>query len=309
MDTHRIPEYSIIICTYNRERFVGDTLNSVAAMDFDSDRLELLLIDNNSTDRTREICTEFKRQHIGYPFRYIQETQQGLSFARNRGIREAKGSVLIFLDDDIYADQDYLNHVDAHFKQYPTTAAAGTRVDVHYENKEPEWMSHFLRPMLGEQNWGVTVKEYRPGRYPFGCSMAIRADVIRKTGGFDTRIGRKGKALGANEEKDLFDRIRHKGYIIRYIPHAVLRHRIDDARLTEDYVCKQAIGIGFGDYIRFKDASFTQKSGRYFKELIKVGGTVVLSIYHILRFEPAKSKMLLKFRWWVISGLLGIKKP
>jgi glucosyl-dolichyl phosphate glucuronosyltransferase len=303
------PVYSIIICTYNRERYIGDTLNSVANLDFAQEQIELLLIDNNSTDRTPEICKEFRQRHPDYPLRYIQETEQGLSSARNTGIREARGAILIFLDDDVYLDPDYLSYVDAHFNQYTDTAAAGTKIQVHYENREPTWMSHYLRPMLGEQNLGRVSKEFGANRYPFGGSMAIRSEVLAQTGGFDTRIGRKGNALGANEEKDLFDRIRQRGHIIRYVPDAVLKHRIDDLRLTHDYVRRQAIGIGYSDHVRLEQAPFAQKSARYFKELIKIAATSVLGLYHLLRLEPAKSRMLAKFRWWVIAGLTGRHKP
>jgi glucosyl-dolichyl phosphate glucuronosyltransferase len=309
MDKKLNPDYSIIICTYNRERFIGETLDSVSGLDFDQSRLELLLIDNNSTDQTPQICRDFQSKNPAYPFRYVTEIQQGLSFARNRGIQEASGNILLFLDDDIFIDKDYLNHVDSMFRMYPETAAFGTRIIVHYENSEPAWMSHYLRPLLGEHNLGLKVLEYRSGRYPFGGSMGIKKELFESIDGFDTRIGRSGNTLGGNEEKALFDIIQRKGYIIRYIPDAVLYHRIDDQRLSMDYVRRQAVGIGYSDHIRIRSMTLRDRGFRYTHELVKIIATLLLSLYHLIKLEPERSNMLIRFRWWVFMGLIGRMKP
>lgn len=87
---------SIIICTYNRDRYLFDTLRHIAENDFPSQYYEIVLIDNNSTDHTIAACQRFEKAFPEICFRYFPEKSQGLSFARNRGIKEAGGNYLFF---------------------------------------------------------------------------------------------------------------------------------------------------------------------------------------------------------------------
>ena len=82
---------SIIICTYNREKYIGPLLESIAKNDYPKSEYEILLVDNNCTDNTHSICNMFAQQHADVKFRYVVEPEQGLSAARNKGIKEAKG--------------------------------------------------------------------------------------------------------------------------------------------------------------------------------------------------------------------------
>ena len=91
---------SVIICTYNRERYIYNALKSIAEQDFPLSGYEIVLVNNNSTDNTENICKDFKRDYPQVDFRYFIETNQGLSYARNRGVKESSGDILIFVDDD-----------------------------------------------------------------------------------------------------------------------------------------------------------------------------------------------------------------
>ena len=90
---------SVIVCTYNREPFLLKTLEALATQTVSDKLFEIVLIDNNSKDRTAEICSDFKEKYAELNFSYILESKQGLSFARNRGLDEAKGELLVFIDD------------------------------------------------------------------------------------------------------------------------------------------------------------------------------------------------------------------
>ena len=107
---------SVILCTYNRCGSLASALKSVAASQFRSPtEWEVLTVDNNSSDQTRAVAEEFCKNHPGR-FRYIFEGQQGKSNALNRGIRESKGNILAFMDDDVVADPDWLENVTAPLK-------------------------------------------------------------------------------------------------------------------------------------------------------------------------------------------------
>lgn len=300
---------SVVICTYNRERFLTGTLESVVSQTFPATDFELVLVDNASTDRTAEICATFASAHPTLDMRYVMEGSQGLSFARNRGIAESKGELIVFIDDDVFLDAEYLSRLDAHYAADAALMANGTRVEVRYEGRKPDWMSRYLEPLVGHHDFGEVKRAYPSGKYPVGCSMAFRREALQAIGGFRTDLGRKGGSLGANEEKDLFARMRAVGLSVAYLPDVVLTHRIDDRRLDLAYVKRQAVGVGRGERIRLQDAGFGAWLTKLFEEAVKAGGSVVLALAYTLRRQPAKAVLLLKFRYWVWLGLLNRSDP
>src|ERR1019366_3158512 len=99
---------TVIVCTYNRCQVLAKTLESVAASKVpDSVEWEVLIVDNNSSDQTREVVEDFCRRYPGR-FRYLFERRQGLSSARNAGIRESQSEILAFTDDDATVEPDWL---------------------------------------------------------------------------------------------------------------------------------------------------------------------------------------------------------
>src|ERR1700753_287852 len=99
---------SVILCTYNRCQSLGTALESVAASQMrDGTSWEVLVVDNNSKDQTREVVAQASARHPGR-FRYYFEPKQGKSNALNAGIREAQGEILAFMDDDVEVDVQWL---------------------------------------------------------------------------------------------------------------------------------------------------------------------------------------------------------
>ena len=91
---------SVILCTYNRDKYIYNVLKSLAENTLSPDQYEIVLVDNNCTDNTHSECDRFVKDFPEVTFRYFVETNQGLSHARNRGIRESKGDILVYVDDD-----------------------------------------------------------------------------------------------------------------------------------------------------------------------------------------------------------------
>ena len=108
---------SVIICTYNREKYLYNVLKSIAENDFSVDEYEIVLVNNNSTDGTEAECGRFRRDFPQVSFRYVVEKNQGLSHARNRGIAEAKGGILIYVDDDALVNKEFLRTYADFFAQ------------------------------------------------------------------------------------------------------------------------------------------------------------------------------------------------
>ena len=139
---------TIIICTYNREKYIRPLLNSIAKNNYPTTDYEIVLVDNNCTDNTRGVCEQFAAEHPEIAFRYVTEPEQGLSAARNKGIKEAKGDIIIYVDDDALVDSDYIRIYAEHFAANPDTMAAGGPIEPLYETQEPLWMSPYTKALL-----------------------------------------------------------------------------------------------------------------------------------------------------------------
>lgn len=299
------PNITFIICTYNRAEYLDDTLRSLMQQSIENVVAELLVVNNNSTDNTPEIVEKHheKADPTAFQISYFVEIEQGLSYARNRGIREASSDNIVFVDDDIRADQYFLKNWINFFESHPKYKAAGGKILVQFDDQEPGWTSHYLLSLFGFHDLGKTIREYPGNKYPFGGNMGFRRSIFNETGLFDTDLGRKGAQLTANEEKDLFQRIRSLGEPILYLPDALLYHRIGPERATKDYIRRQAEGMG-KSVARQAKGSFKLKLIHVIKELFKTTVSLGLFLIYLMGFTPAKGIMLLKFRYWILIGYL-----
>jgi glycosyltransferase involved in cell wall biosynthesis len=295
---------SVIICTYNREKYIYNALQSLAENAFPPANHELLVIDNNSTDGTASECGRFHAAFPAVNYRYVVETQQGLSHARNRGIAEASGDILVFMDDDATAEPDYLERMAAFFTQTPSAAACGGRIYPSFESCRPRWMSHFLLSLTSSIDLGDRMKVFSRRQFPVGANMAVRSGIFKKYGLFNPDLGRKGDSLDGAEEKDFFYRLMAAREPIYYVPDTIVHHCVPDRRLTFDFFRRQAQGIGKSERIRAKNISQTEYVKSIIREGLKWGASVVLFTFYLLTLRPAKAMRLLALRWYVGKGLL-----
>ena len=293
------PNITFIICTYNRADYLEDTLQSLLQTELAHYNAELLIIDNNSSDQTPQIVDNYGKDDN--PIRYIKETNQGLSFARNRGIEEAQGACVVFLDDDIRATNQLIPAWSTFFNEHPKAMAAGGKIHIQFDDPRPHWMSRFLLPLLGHHDLGDSHKTYPQNKYPFGGNMGFRKQIFDRFGSFNTKLGRKGKQLKASEEKEFFNRLKEESIEVHYLPEAKLFHRVNKQRLTEEYIKRQAIGLGQSIALQVNQhpvKKVTQLGLEFAKWLITIG----LIVPYTLSLQPAKAGMLVKFRKWIAEG-------
>lgn len=297
---------TFIICTYNRADYLDQALHSLLKNNTPQDiEFEILVVDNNSPDNTPEVVQKYQDsgEDEHQCIRYVKETNQGLTYARNRGIREANTPYIVYLDDDIRASEKLIPAWTTFFEEHPEIVAAGGRIHVRFDAAKPRWMSHFLLPLVGRHDLGKSIKKYPSHKFPFGGNMGFKKSVFDEVGYFDTDLGKKGKKLYAKgEEKELFDRVRSVSNDLYYIPDAFLYHHVDGSRLTRDYVKNQATAIGQGMRLRMAEASTKQFIENWLREAGKTGASVLLFLFYSLSFNMAKATMVLKFRWWIWRG-------
>lgn len=297
---------TVVICTYNREKYIDPLLESIAANDLSKKEYEILLVDNNCTDNTHKICEKFAKVHKDVQFRYVVESMQGLSAARNKGIKDAKGDIIVYVDDDALVDTHYLRDYAEWFATHPETMACGGPIIPLYETCEPEWMTPYTRMLLTAwMDFGDKVREYPKGRFPGGGNAAYRKSVFEKVGLFDTELGRKGDSLMGAEEKDIFDKMRTLGMQIIYLPTPILHHIIPQKKLEKDYFDRWTLQIGMSERKRTLSIGKSKYLKRLYSEMVKWCGTIVLLCLYTISFHPKKGWKLIQFRTNVTKGLLG----
>ncbi|NPA68473.1 MAG: glycosyltransferase [Chlorobi bacterium] len=298
---------SIIVCTYNRDDVIGDCLESLQNQTAGKDDFEVLIINNNSTDGTEKICSDFLNKQNNTNFKYFTEKKQGLSFARNRGIRESGGNIISFIDDDAVACKEYADEVINFFSEYKHADALGGKILPEYETGRPAWMSVFLEPIMSVIDLGDKVKEFPKNKFPVGANMIIKKEVFEKTGVFNENLGRTGKNMLGGEEKDLFYRIKNAGGKIYYSPKPWVFHQIPDSRLTKQFVKKQALGIGYSEKIRSLNTGKAEFLKSVLKETAKWFAVLLLFVFYSAGFKFSKAEMIVFFRYWVSKGFFASK--
>lgn len=227
---------TVILCTYNRCASLALALESVAASDLPTAvEWEVLVVDNNSTDATRTVVETFCQKYPGR-FRYLFEPRQGLSQARNAGIREAGGEILAFMDDDVTVEPTWLQNLTANLRDSEWSGAGG-RILPEQPFSPPPWLS-----IRGPYGLGGVLALFdrgdNPGELdwvPFGTNMAFRSAMFEKYGGFRTDLGRCGDQLLSGEDTEFGRRLVQAKERLRYEPSAVVYHPVPDKRLRKEY--------------------------------------------------------------------------
>ena len=295
---------SAVICSYNRARFIIKAVESIFNQDYDKQLYEVIVVDNNSTDNTLALLEAYRLEHPHYHFSYYTEPGQGVAYTRNRCAREAKGEIVAYLDDDSEAQPGWLAGIAAFFDQHPDVYSLGGKIIPYFLTTTPDWYSRYFFGLVGAFDQGPEVKQLTKERYPCGANMAFRKKVFSETGYFNTALGRSGRSLMANEEKDIYKRILAAGHNVYYLPYMQVLHAVEANKFDKDYVRRHSMGIGGGERLRLKgnNAALVKKLLEY---IAKWGYAIAYGVGFLVQGQFSKFIMLERFRWWVIMGFLN----
>jgi glycosyltransferase involved in cell wall biosynthesis len=204
---------------------------------------EVLVVDNNSTDRTRDIVESFGRRY-SHRFRYLFEPRQGKSYALNSGIREAFGDILAFTDDDVTVEQTWLRNLTSSLHSGEWAGAGGRIVPV-WPGPLPGWLStddpHTMGPFVAFDA-GIGAGLLR--RPPYGANMAFRREMFQKYGGFRTDLGPRPGSEIRREDIEFAHRLMAGGERLRYEPEAVVHHPVPEGRMEKRFVLRWWFAYG-----------------------------------------------------------------
>ena len=198
---------------------------------------EILVVDNNPRDQTREVVESLCRQ---YPdrFRYLFEAQPGKSHALNAGIRDARGDVLAFTDDDVTLEPTWLHNLTAALHSGEYSGSAGCTLPERTFSP-PRWLSLEARYVLAPLaifDRGPHAGELTEA--PFGNNMAFRKQMFEKYGGFRTDLGPRPGSEMRSEDSEFGSRLLDAGERLRYEPSAIVYHAVPQDRLEKKYFLK-----------------------------------------------------------------------
>lgn len=300
------PDISIVICSYNRADYIIGALESLYNQTLEKEKFEVLVVDNNSIDNTGDLVQQYMSEHPQFDLRYLTESRQGASFARNTGAAFARSPLLCFMDDDAIAEKHYLQRILSFFSSHADAAGMGGRIIPKYIPEEPTWMSHFVSSLVGNFDYSPEQTVFREGKYPLESNMVVRKQDFDAIGGFNTDLpGVKGTLRIGGEGKDFFLRLQSRHQKIYYDPHVIVEHIVEVKKLTPHYMYRVASGIGRGERVRtlaISKSSFLKKNFEY---AYKLGGSVVLGLLYALKGKPAQTWPVIRFRIDAWKGLLG----
>ena len=233
--------FSVVICTYNRADLLRTCIESLLAMRPNPGGFEIIVVDNNSSDHTRQTVEDLSE--IAEQLLYVREENQGLSNARNRGVMESAGKYIAFIDDECIVPNDWLLNAEKLCTSITPDVAGGHVNPWFIENTRPKWFLDTYASTGGYlRREGMDSTELHNVSVS-GCNMFIHNTVFERVGLFDTTLGMTGSKINYGEETEFQMRARAHPHGAKIwldpnisLQHLVRREKMQLVWLFRDFV-------------------------------------------------------------------------
>lgn len=281
---------SIIICTYNRSDILTECLDSLVNQTADSSLYEVVVIDNNSNDSTAVIVKKYADQYTN--FRYVKETRQGLSYARNRGYQEAKSDWVSYVDDDAKAHANYVERALWTITHFDFDCFGGMYYPWH-KYRKPRWLpdSFGTKPKI-QDKVGIMKKGFASGGV-----IVFKKQVLETMKGFPVNLGMSGKKVAYGEETYLQVKMREQGYVLGFDPELKIDHLVAKYKLNPWWHVKSKYMIGK----QLWDTLNLDSSGIGIKYLLK--NALRLFWHDTKQYTPLLLKQNYYWQNWILDVL------
>lgn len=265
---------SVIIPTRNRAKYLCKALESITKQTFPKEEFEVIVVDNGSTDNTKEVVNSF--QNKLKTLKYFYEKTPGLHVGRHKGLKESATDILVYADDDIEALPTWLEGICESFKNRDVVLVGGKNLP-NFESEPSAWIKKMWNQKMEHGNvlgylsildFGDETKEINPS-YVFGCNFSIRRDILEAAGGFHPDgMPQELIKFRGDGESYVSRYIFEKGYKTVYNPKASVYHLVSNSRMTIEYFEQRAYNQGISDSFsairssKRQDASIITSSGK-----------------------------------------------
>lgn len=231
---HNLPFVSIIIITLNRKKHLSNCLNSIYNLDYPKSKFEVVVIDGDSTDGTKEmLCSTFPK------VKFVIEQRRGVAYARNTGWKNAKGELVVYIDDDCIVDALWLKRIVDSFDSPEIIGAGGPVLYLHPELIPPI----FAGTPIGEFSLGKKKRLLKTGENLITANLAVRANVFRKIKFYESLV------YNDSEDTEFCRSLLEADHKLLYVPDAPVIHNIDLRRMTVPNVIKRSFISGISFYL------------------------------------------------------------
>ena len=229
-------DISVVLSTYNRCAILPFALESILCQLPAIAPCELIVVDNNSTDSTREVVESFVARG-DHAVRYVFEQRQGVSYTRNSGIANARAPIIAFFDDDVCVSPTWLATIKRAFEAHPEADCVGGCVLPRWEADPPPWLTREHWAPLALQDYGdqpICVNGENP-LCLLSANFAFRREVFDRIGLFAPELQRVKDGIGSMEDLELLTRFWRAGGTALYLPSLVVTASVPPERMTKSY--------------------------------------------------------------------------
>jgi len=251
------PKVSVVVPAKNAAATIRDLLESLMEVNYEKENIEVIVVDGNSVDGTKEIVAE-------YPDKLAVEERPCLNAARNTGVKLSSGEIVVFTDADCVVPKDWIKKIVKAFKD-PQVGCVGGNTKGFYEDFMSKYADNSLLPVLRNFKKREVLSGVKPPlKYPAGCNMALRRNVIEEVGGFDESI------VHSFDEDELVERVCKCGYKMVLDPDVWVWHK---HRSSLPDLLRQTFKYGRGGGLLLRNKGLKDTFSRWI--LLSVSGFVV----------------------------------
>ena len=246
---------SVIVSTYTKDRW-KDVLRCIESLKNQTIKpYEIILVLDPIDD-----LVNFYRDKLSNDIKIVKSDGFGLSKARNKGVLEAKGDIIAFIDDDAWADKFWLERMVKNYSDREVYGVGGRIIPV-FEDRRPKWLPQELDWIVGCSYKGMPEVKSEI-RNPIGANMSFRREAFEIAGLFKEEVGRYGKKLLSGEEAEFAMRLKKitPNVKIIYDPSAVVYHRVPKSRTKLRYALKRAFYEGYSKALLSREHDLEMES-------------------------------------------------
>jgi GT2 family glycosyltransferase len=233
---------SVIVATYNRATGLGATLKTLLSQET-TFPYEVIVVDNKSTDATKAVTMSLASSTP--QLRYVYAAEQGAARARNAGVTAARGTMLVFADDDVTAPPNWLAALLQTYETHKDAWCVGGRIVLEMPTEGvPEWFDEPLAFCLSGLDMGPDVIRREYPEDVWSANLSVKREALQRVGLFHPTLGPQGNQMMYAEDSEMCWRIQRAGGTVYYCGAAMLRHRVPASRLSKAFFRRRAYWIG-----------------------------------------------------------------